>query len=198
MAANIEALAGLFLETMTLKRVPRAGWYRHGVPHVESVAEHSFGAAFVALVLADALNEGAGAGLDTEKVLVMALLHDLAEVRLTDLPAPAVRLIPEEVKSRAETTAMGDLLAPLPAAARWQSLWQEFEDHASAEGRLVRDADKLEMMVQCLRYEQAGSRGLDEFWAAMDGRAWHYEISGELYDRLKKMRPGAGSAGVVG
>ena len=52
----------------------------------------------------------------------------------------------------------------------------------------MRDADKLEMMVQCLRYEQAGSRGLDEYWEALDQQAWHYAVSGELYARLREMR----------
>jgi hypothetical protein len=47
----------------------------------------------------------------------------------------------------------------------------------------------LEMMVQCLRYEQAGSRGLDEFWAAMDLREWHYRLAAELYEALKRRRP---------
>ena len=32
--------------------------------------------------------------------MAMALLHDLAEVRLTDLPASAVKLIPESAKSQ--------------------------------------------------------------------------------------------------
>lgn len=194
MKTDKDALVGLFLETVTLKRVPRTGWGMRGVPHVESVAEHSFGVAFVALALTDALNAESGGesgqvALDLEKVMVMALLHDLAEVRLTDLPASAVRLLPEAAKSRAEATAIGDLLAPLPGAGRWKDVWQEFEDQASPEGQLVRDADKLEMMVQCLRYEQAGSRGLDEFWKAMDRRAWYYAISAELYDRLREMRP---------
>ena len=44
----------------------------------------------------------------------------------------------------------------------------------------MRDADKLEMMVQCLRYEQAGSRGLDEFWATMDRREWHYALCARI------------------
>ena len=57
----------------------------------------------------------------------------------------------------------------------------------------MRDADKLERMVQCLRYEQAGSRGLDEYWESMDGRAWHYSVAGELYARLREMRPGGGA-----
>jgi putative hydrolase of HD superfamily len=189
-----DALVDLLLETATLKYVPRTGWQMRGVPRVESVAEHSFGVVFVALALLDAL-EGGAAGqlgpmkLDVEKVLVMALLHDLAEVRLTDLPASAARLIPDDVKSAAEARAMADVLAPLPSVRRWKRLWQEFEDRASPEGRLVRDADKLEMMVQCLRYEQAGSRGLGEFWEAMDQWAWHYPLCAELYARLRKLRP---------
>jgi len=195
----MEELVALFLETMTLKRMPRTGWGMRGVPHVESVAEHSFGVAFVSLALVEALGgEALGAGgapeaqeapLDREKVLVMALLHDLAEVRLTDLPSTAVRLIPDLVKSQAEARAMADLLAPLPTAGHLGALWQEFEDETSPEGRLVRDADKLEMMVQCLRYELAGSRGLDEFWQAMDGRVWHYTLCAGLYERLRALRP---------
>jgi 5'-deoxynucleotidase YfbR-like HD superfamily hydrolase len=181
-----DRLVDLFLETATLKRMPRTGWLLRGVPDVESVAEHSFGVAFVAMALAGALEEAA---LDLEKVLVMALLHDLAEVRLTDLPLPAMRLIPEDVKRQAESSAMADLLAPLPNAGRLKALWQEFEGRDSPEGRLVRDADKLEMMVQCLRYERAGSRGLDEFWQAMDRMEWHYAFCGELYARLRALSP---------
>ena len=195
MGMDTDALVALFLETTILKRVPRAGWFQRGVPQVESVAEHSFGVAFLALALADVVNSepdrDVDAGLlELEKVMGMALLHDLAEVRLTDLPASAVQLIPGSTKSQAEASAVGELLAPLPTAGRWKALWQEFEDQSSPEGKLVRDADKLEMMVQCLRYEQAGSRGLDEYWQAMDRRAWHYPVSAELYSRLRDLRPG--------
>lgn len=187
----MDRLVDLLLEAATLKRLPRAGWQMRGVPHVESVAEHSFGTAFVALALADlmAAEGGDRPQMDREKVLVMAVLHDLAEVRLTDLPAAAGRLIPAAVKSHAETTAIAELLEPLPGAARLQAMWDEFETASTAEGRLVRDADKLEMMVQCLRYEQAGSRGLDEFWQVMDGHRWHCAPSAEIYGRLRDRRP---------
>lgn len=192
----MEELVSLFLEATTLKRMPRTGWGMRGVPHVESVAEHSFGVAFVSLVLVEALQgEGRYGPLDREKVLIMALLHDLSEVRLTDLPSTAVRLIPEQVKSEAEAQALAELLAPLPDSGHLRELWQEFEDHLSPEGRLVRDVDKLEMMVQCLRYEQAGSRGLDEFWQAMDQRTWHYPLCARLYADLRSRRPaGTGQA----
>lgn len=189
-----ERMLALLLEALTLKWMSRTGWEMRGVRDAESVADHSFGVVFVSLALVDALVAGGERGseppmLNLEKVLVMAALHDLAEVRLTDLPATAVCLLPGEVKRQAEMKAVLDLLAPLPRSAAWQALWQEFEDESSPEGLLVRDADKLEMMVQCLRYEQAGQRGLDEFWAAMDHRTWHYPLCAELYARLKAMRP---------
>ena len=184
-------VADLLVESSSLKNVPRMGWAVRGVADAESVAEHSFGVAFVALVLADILQSEAGGSLrlDLEKVVVTALLHDLAEVRLTDLPASAQRLIPADVKSRAEASAMRGLLAALPGKARWSEMWREFEEVSSPEGRLVRDADKLEMMVQCLRYEMAGSRGLEEYWKAQDERSWHYGLCTRLYAELKAMRP---------
>jgi 5'-deoxynucleotidase YfbR-like HD superfamily hydrolase len=54
---------------------------------------------------------------------------------------------------------------------------------------MVRDADRLELMCQCLRYEQAGSRGLDEFWTGMDRQEWHHPLCAELYALLKERRP---------
>jgi putative hydrolase of HD superfamily len=183
----MEDLIKLFLEVTTLKRVPRSGWLLRGVPQVESVAEHSYSMSVTALVLADVLNAGRTLAqpLDTGRVLTLALLHDLAEARLTDLPGPARRLIPADVKRRAESEALVQMLHSLPSADSLLALWNEFEGGSTPEGRLVRDADKLEMMVQCLRYELGGSRGLEEFWAAVDAQQWHYPLCAELYGELK-------------
>lgn len=187
-----ERTIDLLSEIQTLKRLPRSGWLMRGVPHVESVADHSLGVGLVALILADVLTAHGdlAAPLDGEKVLTLALLHDLAEVRLTDLPLSAAQLLSAPVKRQAEEQALADLLAPLPGAGRLAALWAEFEDHTTPEGRLVRDADKLEMMIQCLRYEEAGSRGLDEYWQGMDRYPWHYTLSAELYAGLRARRPG--------
>jgi hypothetical protein len=45
------------------------------------------------------------------------------------------------------------------------------------------------MMIQCLRYEQAGSRGLDEFWRAMDRHPWYYALSAQFYTDVRALRP---------
>ena len=187
---NEDELIAFGLELTTLKRVPRSGWLLRGVPHVESVAEHAYGTATLALALCDILNASGELAhpLDVERVLTIALLHDLAEARLTDLPGPARLLIPDEVKSRAETIAMTSILTALPSAARLLSAWREFEEDSTPEGCLVRDADKLEMMLQCTRYERSGVRGLDEFWVAVDAYLWHYPLCAAVYARLKARR----------
>jgi len=184
-------LISLFLEVTTLKYLPRTGWLLRGVPDAESIADHSFHTAFVVLALADVLNASGTlpSPLDTGKALAIAVLHDLPEARLTDLPGPTKHLIPREVKAEAEVKALAALTSALPSAVRFQALWREFEDESTPEGKLVRDADKVEMMIQCLRYELSGSRGLDDFWAGMDRQGWHYTLCADIYARLKGMRP---------
>jgi len=192
MPEDVTSLAGLLLEAATLKWTARTGWRMRGVPDPESVAEHGYGVSLVALAMADVLRAESVIELDVGRLLSIALLHDFAEARLTDLPASAVRLLGGEVKRQAELSALLPLLAPLPSQVQLVELWLEFEDASSPEGRLVRDADKVEMMVQCLRYEQAGYRALDEFWRAMDLHLWHYPLSAQLYEKLKALRQALG------
>lgn len=184
-------LLSLFFDAATLKRVPRSGWLLRNVPQVESVADHSYSMAVMTLTLADALNASGALAepLDAGRALTIAVLHDLAESRLTDLPGPAMRFLAPEAKSQAESAAIAEILRPLPSAESFRALWHEFEDATSPEGRLVCDTDKLEMMVQCLRYERAGVRGLEEFWASVDRYTWNYPLCAELYRALKDLRP---------
>jgi len=188
---STEQLLSLFFDAATLKRVPRSGWLLRNVPQVESVADHSYSMAVMTLALADALNASGALAepLDAGRALTISVLHDLAESRLTDLPGPAMRFLDPQAKSQAESAAIAEILRSLPSAEAFQALWHEFEDATSPEGRLVCDTDKLEMMVQCLRYERAGVRGLDEFWASVDRYQWHYSLCAELYQALKALRP---------
>ncbi|MCA9779191.1 MAG: HD domain-containing protein, partial [Candidatus Eremiobacteraeota bacterium] len=59
---------------LRLKTVSRQGWTRHPIPQaaVESVADHSYGVALLALLMCPP-------ELNRSRVLELALLHDLAE-----------------------------------------------------------------------------------------------------------------------
>lgn len=61
----------------------------------QSVAEHSYGVAMIALELADHWAEGAAA-IDYEKLLVYALHHDVDEVFTGDIPSPFKRKLRTE------------------------------------------------------------------------------------------------------
>ena len=63
-----------------LKSVPRTGWLDRGIEplQVESVADHSFGMALLAWACA-LQRRAEGAAIDPERVLKLAIMHDLAE-----------------------------------------------------------------------------------------------------------------------
>ena len=173
-----------------LKRLPRTGWLLNGVLPCESVADHSLGVALLALALAETVNaeweaEGLQRSLDVGRVITIAVVHDLAESLLTDLPKRSTQLLGKAAKHAAEAEAMRAILLPLHNGEVYVRLWEEYNSAASPEAKLVRDADKLEMMHQALVYERAGNRSLQEFWEAGD---WHYAVSRRMYADLRRER----------
>lgn len=152
-------MVSFYRQTIALKLLPRTGWLQRGVAQPESIAEHSFGVALLALVVGDSIG-----GIDRTKLLATALLHDLAEVHLTDLPASASLFLGKHAKHAAEEQAFCALTAVLPCNQTYQNLWAEYVSGATVEARLVKALDRIEMLMQALVYEQFGNRGLDEFW----------------------------------
>jgi putative hydrolase of HD superfamily len=175
----------LLLDAHRLKRTPRTGWALRGVADVESVADHSFGVAFTSLILAELVDQP----LDKAKLLTIALLHDLPESVIGDLPTPATAYLPAGAKSQAEAGVLSALLHPLPCAEQWRAWWQEFEEGTSAEGRLVRDADRLDMLIQAHVYEETtGNRWLEEFWPSPHASPLEFGATQALYATLRALR----------
>lgn len=188
--ADVAALVTLLDHGSILKRLPRTGWLLNGVLPCESVADHTAGVALLTLALAGAINAdwrsaGLEAPLDVGRAVTLAVLHDLAESVVTDLPKRSAELIGAEAKHRAEAEAMTGLLAKLPGGHDYTILWNEYDARSTPEARLVADADKLEMVHQALQYERAGHRTLDEFWH--DYR-WNYGLCEHLYEVLQRQR----------
>jgi 5'-deoxynucleotidase YfbR-like HD superfamily hydrolase len=57
---------------------------------------------------------------------------------------------------------MAEILSPLPARAL--ELYAEYEAGETAEARLVKACDKLQLMLKVAVYEGWGAGGLSEFW----------------------------------
>ena len=175
----------LLLDAHRLKRIPRAGWVMRGVADAESVADHSFGVAIISLILAETMDRP----LDKAKLLTIALLHDLPESVVGDLPTPAAAHFPPGAKRKAEMEALDDLLRRLPCAEHWRAWWQEFADGTSIEGQLVRDADRLDMLIQAHVYEQTtGNRWLEEFWPPSEDSPFEFPVTQTLYEELRALR----------
>ncbi|HEU5432327.1 MAG TPA: HD domain-containing protein, partial [Thermomicrobiales bacterium] len=70
-----------------LKSLRRTGWRDRGVPRdeIESVADHTLRVAVLAWLTAEAAAKR-GASIDPNRVLQLALVHDLAEALAGDLP----------------------------------------------------------------------------------------------------------------
>jgi putative hydrolase of HD superfamily len=163
-------LLPLFERLLSLKLLPRTGWLQRGVAAPESIAEHTFGVAALALLVGDMEPD-----IERGRALAIALLHDIAEALLGDLPATARRLLSPEAKQRAEALAMRELLAGMPQADGYVALWEEYARAGSREARLVKALDRVEMLGQALAYERAGSRALAEFWHDAD-EGWGEEF----------------------
>lgn len=151
-------------ELMRLKAVPRLGWLLRGVRDVESVADHSFGVAFIAMLLAD-FAQRQGLEPSVEKILRMALLHDLTEARTGDLPNTVKRYFDNGALHAADERAADEMLSVLGAIGEeYLLLWQEYEERKSLEARIVKAADKLDLLLQAREYEKGGAQSLQEFW----------------------------------
>ena len=162
-----------FIEAIgRLKEVPRTGWLDRGIPpeETESVADHSFGVALLAWLLAP--DE-----LDRARVVELALLHDLAESTVGDATPydrEALQTLDPDTrrnwlnqrhiradgqraaKQARETTAIEALAASLPVERREHLLarWSELSERVTPEAKFVKEMDILETWLQSRRYTE--------------------------------------------
>lgn len=144
------SLDEFFATVLKLKTVGRQGWKNNlGINQPESVADHCFSMAAIAMVLADR------DCLDTQKVLKMSLLHDLAETITGDLtPSDATK----SEKRKMENAAMKKILQHLDKnmKAQYWKIWQEYQKNTTKESQMVHQVDKLEMALQAKVYQKSG------------------------------------------
>lgn len=166
------------MELQRLKRLDRTGWVLRGLPPgAESVAAHSYGVVLTAMLLADEIR-ARGLEVDAERVLRIAVLHDLAETRTGDMPRTMAAYYGEKARRAAESAAFADLMKGV-AKARGESyvkLHEDYEERVSLEARVAKAADVIDLLAQALTFERAGARGLNEFWEGARERDFGFEV----------------------
>ena len=146
---TVDGIASYLLEVGNLKRLKRTGWHFTGVGNPETIAEHSWRTAVVAMILAGL--EGA----DPNRSAALAVLHDTSETRIGDIAHIGRRYltaVPNEAIVADQVAEMPEAIAAILASAV-----AEFEENESPEARCAKDADKLECLIQAVEYQHAGS-----------------------------------------
>jgi putative hydrolase of HD superfamily len=161
-----------------LKKKPRYGWVLCGVKNPESVAQHSFRLAIMVWLLGrDAVPK-----LNVERAVKIALAHELPKIKESDISSDwnilpndgqncmkvlkklagstvADKSKREAVQLAKEKKIMQELLLELKPGLRRDvySCWLEYKLMNTREGRFVRQADKVETLLQAMEYW--GSKG---------------------------------------
>ena len=183
LAKDADPLIRLYFQVNHLKQLYRQGWLKRGrdIPEhlCESVAEHIFGMAILALFVCDKHFPD----LDRNRVVTMTLIHELGEIKdgdkyITD---------PEERKLRkqAERLAITELLEDFPDST-YLELWEEFEAGATGEAKLVKELDKLEMVMQAAIYAQQHGKDMSEFFESSDAHISSDELR-RLFDSVRTL-----------
>jgi len=152
-----------------LKVVNRSGWISQvGITAPESVADHSFRSAILAMCMGDML------GFDTEKLIRMLLLHDIQETITGDYDYYLKEEIGKQTVKLQERIAIKNILSRLPTKLKrkYYAIWKEYEDKTTREAMLANDIDKTEMLLQAFEYEKEGydSEKLEAFWTSVQSK----------------------------
>jgi len=139
-----------FKTAANLKKISRQGWIdKLSLDNPESVADHTYSMAVIGMVISDLEN------YNSEKIIKMILLHDLAESKIGDITPEQLN---KEKKNELENNVFNKIIKNLPNLIKSQYLqiWQEYQENTSLESKLVHQIDKLEMALQAKIYKNDG------------------------------------------
>jgi putative hydrolase of HD superfamily len=166
------------------KKLLRSGWINEKIKDPESVAEHSFRVSVLAMVISDSL------GLDKEKLIKMALIHDLGEVITGDIVWSSGNII--DIKKRTEKEKMEKLglekiFKILENSDEYKKIFEEMIERSSEEAKIFWQIDKLEMAMQALEYERDEYKNLEKFFVNADLQI-ETPLLRKIFDEILKRR----------
>lgn len=142
-----------------LKKLKRTGWMRYGIPDSERVAEHIFRLAILTMFLANKV------GVNPDKSVKMALIHDLGEATIGDIVTRRGKKILSNTKQKLEKERVAlEAILSLVDAQEYTALFDEYEEQKTKEAQFVYQLDKLEMAIQAYEYEKEHDIDLEEFF----------------------------------
>ena len=147
-----KSIANLLFEAKMLKEIPRSGFHFLGAGK-ESVAEHTFSTTFIAFVMSQLEPE-----IDALKLISMCLVHDLPEARIGDL-----NKVQKNYVCADDAKAVADMTDDLPFGPMLSDLIREFNEAATAEAKLAKDADHLGLILELKQLSDTGFSAADQW-----------------------------------
>ncbi|EAL44509.1 metal dependent phosphohydrolase, putative [Entamoeba histolytica HM-1:IMSS-B] len=150
-----------FLHLMNdLKHIPRTGWVYNNVPNPESISDHMYRMAILAMIFCPS-------HLDRNHAIMVSLCHDMAEALIGDI-TPNDPVTPEE-KHKRELNAITEMskLLPNEIGEEIKNCWIEFEEKKTEVAQFCAQLDKIEMCIQADEYEKKFGLDLHQFFTSM-------------------------------
>lgn len=136
-------------------RFVKRTWKRFLNPDVANCAEHTFRVTWIALTIAKHEKN-----VDHEKLMKLALIHDLPESRTGD-----VDYLSRQYTKRDEISGVRDMFA-LTIHGDALELFEECEKRDSIESKIVKDADNLDIQLELME-QKARGHSLEVVWSKM-------------------------------
>lgn len=162
-----------------MKLIPRSGWISHGVSlqDIESVADHSFSTCALSLLIADLEVQG-GKHVNVERVLRLAILHDLSESLTFDISKEYLEYLGERgkvIKAELEHAAwkhITDGLEEPNLRRNYLALQKEFDAERTLEANIVHAADRIDILLQVIQYRRKGypAASLADLWTGTNSK----------------------------
>lgn len=157
------ALQEFLMNLSKIKTIPRSGWLSHNLSlqDVESVADHTCSMSVLSMVIAD-LEVELGIRVDMERVLRMALLHDLAESLTFDISRAYLDYMGTKgnrMKREIERTAWEYLVKGIDnrkLAHMYSDAQREYVENKTREAKIVHAADNIDILLQIVSYRRRG------------------------------------------
>lgn len=124
-----------FLYEIGTLRLMQRTWVQFLQTNVADNADHIFRVMWIALTIARYENVK-----NEEKIIKMALIHDVAETR-----TPDTNYVSKIYSSRDEEKAMNHILKDTVFENEFEELFKEYENRKTIESQIVKDADNLDV-----------------------------------------------------
>jgi putative hydrolase of HD superfamily len=183
---EMDKILDFFIQIGKLKTILRKGPILIGAKNPETIADHAFRVAVMSWIL----GEERRANFNMERILKIALIHDICEVYIGDT-TPYDGILPKakkdwpelfdkwprfsktEKKKRAlekqkrEKESLRKLTANLPQDLRneLKSFWLDYRRGSTREARFVKQVNRMETLLQALEYgKESRHRPFKSWW----------------------------------